>query len=247
MIYRPLRLIALPVLAALPAVAALSPLSMAAAAPRAAPATARTVPASNWNATVTQGADGTYTLGNPAAKVKLTEYVSYTCSHCAHFHQEADAKLRLTYVPQGKVSVRVAQILRNPIDLTVAMLTNCGDPKTFFVRHNAFMASQSQWLAKYDGFTAAQTARWTTGEVPNRLRAIASDFDFYAIMARSNYTRPQVDQCLADGAVLRRVTAQTEAASALGVSSTPSFLINGELQRDVHEWNQLLPLMIAKL
>jgi protein-disulfide isomerase len=218
--------------------------AVAAAPPKPAP---QATPRGNWNATVVQGSDGAFTLGNPAAKVKLTEYVSYTCSHCAHFHQEADAKLRLSYVPQGKVAVEVEQILRNPIDLTIAMLTNCGDPKTFFTRHNAFMATQPQWLAKYDGFTPAQTARWSSGEVPVRLRAIASDFDFYAIMARWSYSRPQVDRCLGDAAVLKRVTAQTEAASALGIDSTPSFAINGEVATDVHEWKTLMPLIDAKL
>jgi protein-disulfide isomerase len=204
-------------------------------------------PHRNWNATVTQGPDGAYTLGNPAAKVKLTEYVSYTCPHCAHFHQEADPTLRLTYVPQGKVSVTVEQVLRNPIDLTIAMLTNCGDPKAFFTRHNAFMASQEQWLPKYDGFTAAQTARWTSGPVPTRLRAIASDFDFYATMAHWSYTRVQVDQCLGDAAVLKRVTAQTEEAGKQGVDSTPSFAINGEVLTGTHEWKLLAPQIADKL
>jgi hypothetical protein len=208
---------------------------------------AATPPHGNWNGTVTQGADGAYTLGNPAAKVKLTEYVSYTCSHCANFHKEADAKLRLGYIPQGKVSVTVEQVLRNPIDLTIAMLTNCGDPKTFFTRHNGFMATQATWLAKYDGFTPAQTARWTSGPVPTRLRAIASDFDFYTMMARWSYSRPQVDKCLGDAAVLKRVTAQTEAASAKGVDSTPSFAINGDVVADTHEWTLLVKQIDAKL
>ena len=209
--------------------------------------TAASPPRANWGAAVTQGTDGAYTLGNPSAKVKLTEYVSYTCPHCAHFNRDADAALRLTYVPQGKVSVTVQQVLRNPIDLTVAMLTNCGETRTFFVRHNAFMASQDRWLAKYEKFSTAQTTRWTSGPVPGRLRAIASDFDFYGTMARWNYTRPQVDRCLADPAVLKRVTAQTEAASAKGVEGTPSFAINGELLAGTHDWKTLAPQIDAKL
>jgi len=207
----------------------------------------RAAPHGNWNATVNQGSDGAYTLGNPAAKVKVTEYVSYTCPHCAHFHKEADPLLRLSYVPQGKVSVRVEQVLRNPIDLTVAMLTNCGEGRTFFTRHNAFMASQEQWLAKYDGFTPAQTARWTSGDVPSRLRAIASDFDFYAIVAHWGTTRAQADKCLGDAAMVKRLTAQTEAASALGVDSTPSFAIDGQVQADTHGWQALKSQIDAKL
>lgn len=204
-------------------------------------------PRGNWNGTVTTAADGAYTLGSPAAKVKLTEYVSYTCPHCAQFHRDADPVLRLTYVPQGKVSVTVSQMVRNPIDLTVAMLTNCGDPKTFFTRHGGFMARQDKWLAKYEGFTEAQTARWTTGPVPTRLRAIASDFGFYAIAARWGTSRAQADRCLADPVVLKRVTAQTEGAIAKGIDSTPSFAINGEVLSDVHDWKTLASQIDAKL
>lgn len=212
-------------------------------------ASAAPAPAShgNWNAAIVQGADGSFTLGNPKAKVKLTEYVSYTCPHCAHFHKESDPLLRMSYVPQGKVAVTVSQVLRNPIDITIALLTNCGDPKTFFTRHNGFMASQDRWLAKYDGFSEAQTARWTSGPLPTRFRAIASDFDFYAIMARWSYTRPQVDRCLGDAAMLKRLTAQTEAASAKGVDSTPSFAINGDVLVGTHDWKTLVAQIDSRL
>ncbi|VWX52901.1 thioredoxin domain-containing protein [Novosphingobium sp. 9U] len=237
MIHRSIRLIAALVLAAFCTTVAPAP-SLAA------PASASH---GNWNAAVVQGTDGTFTLGNPRAKVKLTEYVSYTCPHCAHFHKEAEPLLRLSYVPQGKVAVTVSQVVRNPIDLTIAMLTSCGDPKTFFTRHNGFMASQDRWLAKYDSFTEAQTARWTSGPVPTRLRAIASDFDFYAIMARWSYSRAQVDRCLADPAVLKRVTAQTEASSAKGVDSTPSFAIGGDVLVGTHDWKTLAAQIDARL
>jgi protein-disulfide isomerase len=219
----------------------IAPLALAALTVAASP------PHPNWNAAVAQGANGAYTLGNPQAKVKLTEYVSYTCPHCAHFNRDADATLRLTHVPQGKVSVTVQQVLRNPIDLTVAMLTNCGQARTFFTRHNGFMATQDKWLPKYETFSTAQTARWTSGPVPARLRAIASDFDFYSIMARWSYSRAQVDRCLADPAVLKQVTAQAGAASAAGIDSTPSFAINGEVLADTHDWKLLSAQIDARL
>lgn len=201
----------------------------------------------NWNATVTQQSNGAFTLGNPNAKVKLTEYVSYTCPHCAAFHRQADSALRLTYVPQGKASVTVSQFLRNPVDITVAMLTNCGDPKRFFTRHNTFMASQDKWLGKMEKFTEAQTGRWTSGPIPVRLRAIASDFDFYAVMAKWSYSRPQVDRCLADAAMMKRLEGQTKAAIDLGVEGTPSFALDGTLLTGTHDWKALAPQIDARL
>lgn len=215
----------------------------------ASPADASPAPGSkpNWNATVTQQSDGTFTLGNPNAKVKLTEYVSYTCPHCANFHKQADPALRLTYVLQGKASVTVSQFLRNPVDVTVAMLTNCGDPKRFFTRHNTFMASQDRWLGKMEKFTEAQTGRWTSGPVPGRLRAIASDFDFYSVMAKWSYSRSQVDRCLADTAMMKRLEGQTKAAIDLGVEGTPSFALEGNLLTGTHDWKALAPQIDARL
>ncbi|MET1755222.1 thioredoxin domain-containing protein [Novosphingobium sp. RD2P27] len=223
------------------------PIRMIAVLALAAMTVAASPPHPNWNATITMGPDGAYTLGNPGAKVKLTEYVSYTCPHCGDFHRQADGALRLTYVPQGKLSVTVQQVLRNPVDLTVAMLTNCGNPKMFFARHDGFMGAQDQWLSKMSSFSSAQTERWTTGPVRERLRAIASDFDFYKIMARWSYSRAQVDQCLADDAVMKRVTGQTENAIAAGVEGTPSFAINGELLADIHDWETLARQIDSRL
>lgn len=83
--------------------------------------------------------------------------------------------------------------------------------------------------------------------MPSRFRAIASDFEFYPMMARWGYSTAQVDQCLADEAMLKRLTGQTEQASAKGINSTPSFAINGEVLSDVHEWKLLAPKIQAKL
>ena len=204
-------------------------------------------PKQNWNAAVAQQGSGAFTLGNPNAKVKLDEYVSYTCPHCAAFHKQADPVLRLAYVPQGKVSVTVQQFLRNPVDVTVAMLTNCGDPKRFFVRHNAFLGTQDKWLGKMEGFSQSQTARWSTGPIPNRLRAIATDFDFYATMGRWGYTRAQVDRCLADGPMMKRLEGQTKAAMDLGVDGTPSFALDGKLLDEVHDWKALAAQIDTRL
>jgi hypothetical protein len=49
--------------------------------------------------------DGGHLVGNPGAAVKLVEYVSYTCPHCAHFEVEADAPLRLSFIASGKGSM----------------------------------------------------------------------------------------------------------------------------------------------
>ncbi|MFC0590540.1 DsbA family protein [Novosphingobium aquiterrae] len=198
-------------------------------------------PAANWNVAVALTPTGSHVLGNPAAKVKLTEFVSYTCPHCAHFESEADATLRLGYVRPGKVSVEVRHMLRDPIDLTAAMLTNCGSKDKFFLNHGMFMRSQATWIKPMMTASSAQRTRWTSGDLGARNRAIAADFHFYEMMATRGYDRISVDRCLADKAMAERLSKQAQAASDLGVQSTPSFAINGALLAGTNEWSVLKP------
>jgi protein-disulfide isomerase len=199
-----------------------------------------------WNQTVAETASGTHVLGNPAAKVKLTTFVSYTCPHCAQFETEAEAPLRLSYVAPGKLSIEVRHVVRDPVDLTAAMLTNCGAKEKFFLNHAAFMRGQSRWIAPMGAASAAQQQRWRNPDIGQRNRAIASDFGFYAIMASRGYDRTSVDKCLTDKAMEARLMKQSQEAVALGVRSTPGFAINGTVLVGTNEWALLRPQLDAR-
>ncbi len=214
------------------ALVACATLTLAASPPRL-PETGR-----NWAARTEVTADGSHSLGNPEAPVKLTEYLSYTCPHCAHFHREADAALRLTLIPKGQIQITVVNLLRNPVDLTVAMLTSCGDPKRFWVRHNAFMGTQETWLPKAQKMSREQQMRWYQGDMTKRMRAVASDFDFYAKVQQWGIDRAQADRCLSDKAMLDKLRQQQASAQDLGITGTPSFVLNGQVQ-DFHDWATL--------
>lgn len=204
-------------------------------------------PPQDWNRAVSRTAQQSHVIGNPAAKVKLTTWVSYTCPHCREFELESDAGLKLKYIRSGKVSVEIRHFLRDPIDLTVAMLTNCGPKEKFPLNHAAFMRSQPVWLAAAGRATQAQQSRWTNGDLPSRARAIASDFRFYQIMATRGYDRVAVDRCLADTGMAQRLAAGTEAASKLGVDHTPSFALDGALLYGTNGWGLLQPQIEARM
>lgn len=71
------------------------------------------------------------------------------------------------------------------------------------------------------------------------MQAIANDFGFYRIMEQRGYDRPTVNRCLADEAMAKRLTAQTQAASNAGVEGTPSFMLDGILLTGTHDWQSL--------
>ena len=215
-----------------------------AAPPKPLPSNAKT----NWNTAVTVTPQGTHLLGNPAAPVRLTEFVSYTCPHCAHFETEADAPLRLTMVMNGKGSVEVRNFVRDPVDLTAALLTNCGPASKFFLNHSTFLRKQAQWIGPLASASAAQKARWTSGPFAQRTRYIAKDFGFYPIMQSRGDTPQQIDACLADEARAQRLAAATGAAADKRyVSGTPGFAINGVVLAGTHTWDALRPQLEARL
>lgn len=207
-------------------------------------ATTKTI---GWNYQVSLGADGSHVLGNPKATVKLTEYISYTCPHCAKFTTESEGPLRIGYVSTGKVSVEVRHLLRDPIDLTVAMLANCGTTEKFFLNHSALMRSQSTWIKPLASASTAQRQRWTTGTLIERNRAIANDFHLFAIMQSRGFDRIAAEKCLADQGMAQRLGNQAKQGYSLGIRSTPAFTINGKLLDDTSEWSELRPQLDASM
>lgn len=193
----------------------------------------------NWGATVAETKGG-HVMGNPAAKTKVIEFVSYTCPHCAHFEEEAGGAIKLGWVQTGKVAVEVRHIVRDPIDLTAAILTNCGGKDKFFQNHTMFMLSHDKWMSKAQLALPSQRQRWGSGTLAQRWRAIASDLGFYEMMETRGYTRAQVDQCLGNEAKARAIAEESEGNSTTyGVTGTPSFALNGKLLNGVHTWKSL--------
>lgn len=202
--------------------------------------------APNWLTTVDTTSGG-HKIGNPAAPVKLTEFVSYTCPHCAHFAKEGGGAIDM-YVASGKVQVDVRHVVRDAVDMTAAMLANCGPTAKFPRNHSTLMLSQDKWLPITSRASAAQKARWFNGPGPARRRAIASDLGFYPIMIARGYDRPALDRCLSDEALAKRLADQSAADDAKwNVKGTPSFAINGSMLAATYSWDLLQPQLDARL
>jgi protein-disulfide isomerase len=192
----------------------------------------------NWDTVVVKTASG-HRVGNPDAKVRLIEFFSYTCPHCGEFALQGEGAIKLGYLMPGKVSVEYRHLVRDPVDLTVGMLVNCGSTAKFTGNHEAFILHQSRWIGPLERATAAQQQRWRTPGAVGR-RAIATDFGFHAIMERRGYRRTDVDRCLADNAMAARL-AETSAKEwdRPGVDGTPTFAINGVVMPGTHTWPAL--------
>ncbi len=208
---------------------------------------AKPVQRANWVAAGSVTPEGYHVLGNPDAKLRLVEFVSYTCSHCATFEAQSEAQLKIGMVAPGKGAIEVRNFVRDPIDMTVALLTNCVPANRFFPLHTAFMRTQATWIVPATNSTEAQRQRWTTGPFAARTRAIASDFKFYEFMAARGMTRTAVDRCLANETLANKLAAQTDqAVNTFSVTGTPSFMVDGVLLAGTHDWAGLKPQLEAR-
>ncbi|MBH5322118.1 DsbA family protein [Aurantiacibacter sediminis] len=202
--------------------------------------------AQHWNGTVEETAQG-FRLGDPDAPLQLIEFVSYTCPHCAHFEEESEAELRYLYIHEGYAALEVRHLIRNIADVAAALVTECGETDQFFVNHRIMMHEQGNWLARARELAPSQQARWNSGTLASRMRAIASDLEFYEMMEPQGYTVAELDRCLSDEARADQIVAASGAnAAEFNVQGTPSFVLNGTLLDGVHSWPQLSQVLLSE-
>ena len=182
-------------------------------------------PTANWTTRVALSPIGGHVLGNPAARTKLVEYVSYTCSHCAHFVGEASAPLKANYVRGGTVSVEVRNAVRDKYDLTAALLARCGGPKRFFGNHEALFANQDAWMEQLQAYDRG--AAKPSEQIP-ALKDIGRNTGLYTLMSKRGFTPAQLDACIGNSAAMKQILAMTdEAWNKVKIGGTPAFTING--------------------
>lgn len=184
---------------------------------------------SNWLLTFSLTPKGSHIVGNPAAPTKLVEYASYTCGHCAHFEIDDVPQIKSQFVASGKVSFEIRNLVRDPMDLTAAMLARCGGKGRFFGNHRHLMATQSQW-ANGSKLGKATIDLLEAKNIVGFMQGAYTELGLDKIMAQRGVTAAQAKVCLADKAAFNTVIAMTdEATEKLKINSTPTLLVNGKV------------------
>jgi protein-disulfide isomerase len=183
----------------------------------------------DWSTTVTRTAAGAYVLGNPEAKVRVVEYLSLTCNHCADFQREGAPILKNKYVKPGLVALEVRHAVRDGYDMGATLLARCGGPKAYFGRLDRLFAAQEQWI------DAAR--RWAQLE-GDKLRTMSRDDALFAMtqgagtaMARAvgPMSAKQMRACVSNEAEQKALAAMAEEAwGSRKIRGTPAFIIDGQ-------------------
>lgn len=197
----------------------------------------------DWTKTVTRTAEGSYVIGNPAAKVRLLEFMSYTCPHCAHFTAEATPTLMRDYIKRGTVAFEIRNAVRDSLDLAAALATRCGGPGRFPGNHEAVFAAQASLFEGASKFDPEPTS----SDPVAGMKALSLASGLTDLMAKRGLAPAALDACYASKVAQAPVLAMTKDAwNIRKITGTPAFFVNGKLVEST-EWAGLEPQLRAAL
>lgn len=146
----------------------------------------------------------TYALGDPNAPVKIKEFASLSCSHCADFHTKTLPQVKKELIDTGKVYFEFVNFPLNASAMDGALVALCMPEE----RYHQFLS-----------FLFEQQAKW------------AFDQNYRQILKQNakllGASEEKLDACLADEKMKADVVAKMQAAGEkYNIQSTPSFVIN---------------------
>lgn len=147
-------------------------------------------------------------IGDPDAPVHLVEYGDYQCPACASFQESSFPTLLSDYIATGKVSFEFRDLAFIGDDsATAAEAAACSiDQNGFWLYHDTIYAN-------HYGENLGNLSK-------SRLLEMAT---------LSGLDRDQISSCLDAGTTASDVQNMHQEANQLGLTSTPSFVLNGEV------------------
>lgn len=147
-------------------------------------------------------------LGNPDAKVTITEYASYTCPHCSTFHEAVFKPLKADYIDTGKVKFVFREVYFDRYGLWASVIARCGGEMRYFGINSILFEKQREWAASEDPTVVVENLK-TIG----RSAGLSND---------------QLDACLKDEKMVEAMIAKFQKdMEADKIEGTPSIVING--------------------
>lgn len=146
-------------------------------------------------------------LGDPNAKVQIVEFADFQCPFCGRHHQLVAPDLIKNYVDTGKA--------------------------TYIYKHLAFLGNESVWSAIAAECAADQGKFWQyhdylfTHQNGENQGAFNKD-KLIGFGKELGLDMPKFEACVNSDATFDRVRADSEEGQGLGVSSTPTFFVNGK-------------------
>lgn len=143
-------------------------------------------------------------LGDAAAPVTIVEFASYTCSHCATFHNNVLPTVKEQLINTGKAKLILREFPLDKFALKASLLARCAPADKYYDLVEVIFRNQDRWVKSEDPIKSLKQLGGLTG-----------------------MDDAQMDTCLnnteMENALLKRVT---DAQAQYNVSATPTFVFN---------------------
>lgn len=191
----------------------------------------------DWTKVASYTPEGGVLIGNPNADVKLVEYASMTCPHCAEFAEKGGPQLMQNYVKTGRVSYEFRNFLRDGLDMSMSLVSRCGGPEKFAMLSDALFKSQRSFFEK------AQAASPEQQQAAQDPQGFAQLVGLQQWAAQRGIPSSKSGSCLADQALMTQLmTTSNDVTNQFpGFRGTPSFVVNGKLLEETATWDKLEP------
>ena len=91
-------------------------------------------------------------FGDENAKIKIVEFASLTCGHCAKFHNEVMPILKEKYIEKGLIHFTYKDFPLDKFALKASMIARCAGNEKFFKFLDVFYKKQKDWTRTKDPF-----------------------------------------------------------------------------------------------
>ncbi|HEX9856799.1 MAG TPA: DsbA family protein [Paracoccaceae bacterium] len=147
-------------------------------------------------------------IGAADAPVTITEYASYTCPHCANFHEAVFKPLKADYIDTGKVRFIFREVYFDRYGLWASIVARCGGEMRYFGISGILFETQKEWAASDDANVVVENLK--------------------KIGRTAGMSDETMAQCFEDGAMAQAMVATFQSnMEADGVEGTPTLFING--------------------
>lgn len=199
-----------------------------------------------WSEVVRATPDG-FVMGNPDAPLKLIEFASPTCSHCADFSKNGAAALKSEFVDSGRVSLEIRPFLINALqDSMIAATLTCAGPDRFFPLLENVFASQEELFGGFQN--ADQAAVQAAANLPpeQRFGSVASATGISSFFAARGIPETETARCLSNPAAIEKYNESTQRNSTeFEITGTPTFVLNGEVLQGAGTWEAVRERLMA--